>query len=75
MYKHSNSHTLLVNPVRKKSFWYNGTFYSGYKRYTVDKLLDALHFILNETYVQFGGFLFRQKLGIPMGGNASPFVA
>nr|NIQ20721.1 hypothetical protein [Gammaproteobacteria bacterium] len=75
MYKNSGSHTLLVNPYSKKCFWYQGNFYSGYKKYTIDKLLNALHFILNETYVQFGGFVFRQKLGIPMGGNASPFIA
>jgi ubiquitin C-terminal hydrolase len=75
MYRNSGSHTLLVNPQTKKCFWYQGNFYAGYKRYTIDKLLRALHFILNETYIQFGGFIFQQTLGIPMGGNASPFIA
>ena len=75
MYKNSGSHTLLVNPYLKKCFWYNGNFYAGYKKYTIDKLLLALHFILYETYIQFGGFIFQQKIGIPMGGNASPFIA
>ena len=43
--------------------------------YTIDKLLDALKFILYNTYVQFGGNIFKQIKGIPMGGNASPFIA
>jgi ubiquitin C-terminal hydrolase len=75
MYRNSGSHTLLVNPQTKKCFWYQGNFYAGYKKYTIDKLLKALHFILNETYIQFAGFIFQQTVGIPMGGNASPFIA
>jgi hypothetical protein len=75
MYSNSNSHTILVNVKKKKSFWYTGTYYSGYKKYTVDKIIEALHFVLFNTYVQFGGYVFEQKTGIPMGGNASPLIA
>ena len=39
------------------------------------ELLDALHYILFNTYVQFAGKKFLQTKGIPMGGNASPFIA
>ena len=63
----------MENPV--KTFWSNGSSYSGYREYTIDKLLDALHLILFNTYVQFNGINFKQILGIPMGGNASPFIA
>jgi hypothetical protein len=38
-------------------------------------VLDSLHWILNHTYVRFGGKLFIQHKGIPMGGNCSPFIA
>ena len=48
---------------------------AGYKTYTVDMLIDALELTLYNTYVQFGGYIFKQILGIPMGGNASPFIA
>lgn len=75
MYNNSNSHTILVNVSKKKAFWYTGTYYSGYKKYTVDKIIEALHFVLFNTYVQFGGYVFEQKTGIPMGGNASPLIA
>ena len=38
-------------------------------------LIDALEFVLYNAYVQFGSYLFKHILGIPMGGNASPFIA
>ena len=75
MYKHSGSHMLMINTYTGKAFWSHGTQYSGYKEYTVDKLLDALKFVLYNTYVQFGDEIFLQIKGIPMGGNASPFIA
>ena len=37
--------------------------------------LEALELILFNTYIQFNGSIFKQILGIPMGGNASPFIA
>ena len=44
-------------------------------KYTIDKLLEALELILFNTYIQFYGSIFKQILGIPMGGNASLFIA
>ncbi len=32
-------------------------------------------FVLENTYVTFAGFIFKQVSGIPMGGNASPLLA
>ena len=76
MFKHSGSNILLVNTDRGKAFWSrNVSNYSSYKEYTLDKLLEALKFILYNTYVQFAENIFKQVKGIPMGGNASPFIA
>ena len=75
MFNNSGSLSLLVNADRKKAFWLQGKLYPGYKIYTIDKLLDALKYILYNTYVQFAGNIFKQIQGIPMGGNASPFIA
>ena len=46
-------------------------FYAEYREYSIEILLEALKAILFNTYIQFNGRLFRQVLGIPMGGNAS----
>ena len=42
---------------------------------TTCMLIEALGIILLNTYIQFNGCIFKQILGIPMGGNASPFIA
>ena len=65
----------MVNSNSKRAFWSNGSNYAGYREYTIDKLLGALELILFNTYIQFNGSIFKQILGIPMGGNASPFIA
>ena len=75
MYKNSGAIGLLVNADRKRAFWSQGCSYPGYKLYTIDKLLEALKYILYNTFVQFAGNVFKQTQGIPMGGNASPFIA
>ena len=60
----------------KKTFWSGSWDHKGgYKEYTVDKVLQALHFVLHNSFVQFGDHIFQQVKGIPMGGNASPFIA
>ena len=73
MFANSKSIAILVHSYRKKAFWSNG--YPSYREYTIDKLLKALEIILLNTYIQFNGTVFKQILGIPMGGNASPFIA
>ena len=75
MFANSKSNAILVNSYRKKAFWSNGSSYPGYREYTIDELLEALEIILFDTYIQFNGTVFKQILGIPMGGNASPFIA
>ena len=74
----SKSHKMWVNGERGKAFWaksMNNYENSGYKEYDQQDLLRALHYILYETYVKFAGNIFKQTKGIPMGGNASPFIA
>ena len=75
MFANSKAVSIMVNPNRKKAFWSNGSNYAGYKEYTIDELLEALEIILFNTYIQFNGCIFKQILGIPMGGNTSPFIA
>ena len=71
----SKSVASMVNSNSKRAFWSNGKNYAGYREYTIDKLLEALELILFNTYIQFNGNIFKQIHGIPMGGNASPFIA
>ena len=74
MFKNANSKYILVNNYTKKAFWHNDRK-NGYSIYTLDLVLDTLNFILHNSYVMFGPYIFLQTKGIPMGGNASPLIA
>ena len=75
MFKNSGSTGIWVSSETNKSFWSDGSDRPNYTLYTIDKLLDSLRYVLYNTYIQFAGNIFLQTQGIPMGGNASPFIA
>ena len=45
--------------------------YNGYVCFSATNLKSAMQFLLQNTYVSFGGIVLRQTRGIPMGGNSS----
>ena len=47
----------------------------GKVSFSLDKLKKSIKFLLFNTYIKFGPYIFKQILGIPMGGNASPLIA
>ena len=75
MFTNSKPFPLWLIAIEKKAFWSNGSNTAGYREYTIEELLEALEIILFNTYIQFNRCIFKQILGIPMGGNASPFIA
>ena len=75
MFKNGDADRILINAEQKRAFYYKGDDYPGYEMFYKAELLQALHYILFNTYVQFVGKKFLQTKDIPMGGNASPFIA
>ena len=43
--------------------------------YTTDNSCKMIEFLIDNIFVQFGGRLFRQVIGIPMGTNCAPSLA
>ena len=43
--------------------------------YTADNICKMIEFLINNIFVQFGGGLFCQAIGIPMGTNCAPLLA
>ena len=43
--------------------------------YTVDNICQMIEFLIDNIFVQFGGCLFRQVIGIPMRMNCAPLLA
>ena len=61
--------------VRYDKCFFSGKTYQSYSCFDLQMFKDAVRFVVNEVYVSFGGFLFKQIKGIPMGGNCSPLLA
>ena len=40
-----------------------------------DDICKMIEFLVDNIYVRFGGQLFRQMVGIPMGTNCAPLLA
>ena len=45
---------------------------SGDNLYTADQICRMVEFLIDNIFVKFGGCLFRQVIGIPMGTNCAP---
>ena len=43
--------------------------------YTADNICKMIEFLIDNIFVQFGGSLFHQMIGIPMGTNCAPLLA
>ena len=43
--------------------------------YTADNICKMIEFLIDNIFEQFGGCLFRQVTGIPMGANCAPLLA
>ena len=71
----NNSKKQFIAISSKKVFFTNSTQYNGFTY--MDRLDIKLIFahVMDETYVSFAGTIFRQIMGVPMGGNASPLIA
>ena len=53
-------------------------FYKEYENhicFTATRLLEAVKYVIHNTYIVFAGTVFRQTKGIPMGGNSSSPIA
>ena len=44
-------------------------------KYTEEEVIQMLEFFIDNIFVQFGGLVFQQTIGIPMGTNCAPLLA
>ena len=48
---------------------------NGKTCFTEEQVISMLKFLIDNTFVEFGGRLFQQIVGIPMGTNCAPLLA
>lgn len=71
--KNGNSYKFVV-------LGYNSTYFSTNEQtdktcYNEEQVISMLEFLLDNIFVTFGGTLFQQVIGIPMGTNCAPLLA
>ena len=69
-FKHKNGATRYthVKVCRNKSYFTSDPL-NGDNKYTANDICKMTEFLVDDIYVRFGGQLFRQMVGIPMGRN------
>ena len=63
-----------ISLFKKKQF-FSGKKYGNHHTFDKNTFLQAIEYILDNSFVVFGENVFRQKWGIPMGGNSSSEIA
>jgi len=44
-------------------------------KYTEDEIVDIINFLIDNIFIEYGGRIFQQTVGIPMGTNCAPLLA
>jgi len=44
-------------------------------KYTEDNIVNMINFLIDNIFIKFGGRIFQQTVGIPMGTNCAPLLA
>ncbi|MCP4585891.1 GIY-YIG nuclease family protein, partial [Pseudoalteromonas sp.] len=70
-----NSKRRLVGIGHTNVFYADEATYPSCRYFTEVDLKEMVEIIVDETFVAFSGFVFKQVKGVPMGGNASPMIA
>ena len=75
-FKHKNGapRCTHIKVGRNKSYFTSDPLNCGNK-YTASGICKMIEFLVDNIYVRFGGQLFRQMVGIPMGTNCAPLLA
>ena len=74
--KHKNGATRYsyIKVCRNKSYFTSDPL-NGDNKYTANDICKMFEFLVDNIYVMFGGQLFQQMVGIPMGTSCAPLLA
>ena len=73
-YKNGATRYTHIKVGRNKSYFINDPL-NGDNKYPANDICKMIEFLVDNIYVRFGGQLFRQMVGIPMGTNCAPLLA
>ena len=73
-YKNGATRYTHIKVGRNKSYFTSDPL-NGDNKYTANDICKMIEILVDNIYVRFGGQLFRQMVGIPMGSNCDPLLA
>ena len=73
-YKNGATWYTHIKVGRNKSYFTSDPL-NGDNKYTANDICKMVEFLVDNIYVRFGGQLFQQMVGIPMGTNCAPLLA
>ena len=65
---------LIINEHNNSSYFVR-EYSNSNNKYTESDIISMINFLIDNIYVEFGGHIFRQTIGIPMGTNCAPLLA
>ena len=71
MFKHSGHKYLSIGKI---AFYHSSESRAG-RKYTKTEVMELIHFMVGNSYVEYGEHIFHQRSGIPMGANFAPVLA
>ena len=75
-FKHKNGATRYThNKVGRNKSYFTSNPLNGDNKYTANDICKMIEFLVDNIYVRFGGQVFRQMVGIPMGTNCATLLA
>ena len=64
-----------IKVMRAQGYFTHDINGGGENMYTPDNICKMIEFLIDNIFVQFGGRLFCQVIGIPVGTNCAPLLA
>ena len=75
-FKYKNGATRYTHlKVGRNKNYFTSDPLNGDNKYTANDICKMIEFLVDNMYVRFGGHLFQQIVGIPMGTNCAPLMA
>ena len=75
-FKYKNGATRYTHiKVGRNESYFTSDPLNGDNKYTANDIYKMVEFLVDNIYVRFGGQLFQQMVGIPMGTNCVPLLA
>ena len=66
---------IIPNLYTKKAYFSNSNVKSSKVCFSKDDILECLFYLIDNSYVEYQGIVYRQVIGIPMGTNSGPQIA